>query len=111
MKRQPMHDVVVLYNHPNSPEALDAHYRDVHTPLLNSLPKLREFSWGKTSNDDAGYYLVARLSYDCDDDAAESLGSDAGQRSVEDLANFAGAGVTVLHVTWNSTVLNPTREA
>jgi uncharacterized protein (TIGR02118 family) len=106
-----MHDVVVLYNHPDSPEAFDAHYRDVHTSLVNALPKLREFSWGKTSNDDAGYYLVARLTYDCADDAADSLGSNAGQRSVEDLANFAGAGVTVLNVTRDATVLSQTREA
>jgi uncharacterized protein (TIGR02118 family) len=94
-----MHDVIVLYNHPDSPQVFDAHYRDVHTPLVNALPKLREFSWGKPSEDNAGYYLVARLTYDSAADAADSLSSEAGKRSVDDLANFAGTGVTVLNIT------------
>jgi uncharacterized protein (TIGR02118 family) len=106
-----MHDVIVLYNHPDSPRAFDAHYRDVHTPLVKALPKLREFAWGKPSGDNAGYYLVARLTYDTAEDAADSLGSEAGQRSVEDLAHFAGAGVTVLNVTRDGIVLDQNQGA
>ncbi|MFJ6313578.1 EthD family reductase [Pseudarthrobacter oxydans] len=94
-----MHDVFVLYNHPDRPQEFDAHYRDVHSPLVNELPKLREFTWGKPSEDDRSYYVVARLTYDSAADAAESMASPAGQKSVDDLANFAGAGVTVLNTT------------
>ncbi|GAB6987799.1 EthD family reductase [Nocardioides pyridinolyticus] len=94
-----MHDVIVLYNHPESPEEFDAHYRGVHAPLVDALPDLREFAWGKPSEEDAAFYVVARLTYDSAQRAADSLASEAGQRSVEDLANFAGAGVTVLNVS------------
>ncbi len=93
-----MHDVVILYNHPDSPQAFDRHYREVHAPLVHALPGLREFTWGKPSDEGAPYYVVARLSYDSAAAAAESLASEPGRASVEDLAGFAGAGVTVLNV-------------
>ncbi len=94
-----MHDVIVLYNHPESTDEFDAHYRRVHVPLVNALPDLREFTWGKPNDEDASVYVVARLTYDTGQQAADSLASEPGQRSVEDLANFAGAGVTVLNVS------------
>jgi uncharacterized protein (TIGR02118 family) len=94
-----VHDVFVLYNHPESPEEFDAHYSRVHVPLVHALPELREFTWGKPSEDDASVYMVARLAYDSAQEAADSLATEAGQRSVEDLANFAGTGVTVLNVS------------
>jgi uncharacterized protein (TIGR02118 family) len=96
-----MHDVIVLYNQPSSPEEFNEHYLKTHVPLVNRLPKLLDFSWGKTTDDDAAYYLVARLTYASAEDAAESLDSPQGRESVEDLANFAQAGVTVLNVTRN----------
>jgi uncharacterized protein (TIGR02118 family) len=99
-----MHDVVVLYNHPHDPAAFDAHYRDVHVPLVHALPLLQEFSWGHVDRDnqESGYYLMARLSYRSAAAAQESMSSGAGKASVDDLANFAGAGVTVLNVTRQS---------
>lgn len=96
-----MHDLIVLYNQPESTDAFDSHYRDTHVPLVHALPKLREFSWGKVSEENAPYYVVARLSYDSAEDAEESMASEPGRASVDDLANFAGAGVTVVNVTRN----------
>ncbi|GAW50997.1 MULTISPECIES: EthD family reductase [unclassified Nocardioides] len=97
-----MHDVIVLYNHPSSPEEFDAHYASTHAPLVDMLPKLREFSWGKPAESDSPYYVVARLTYDSAEDAAESFSSEPGRASVDDLANFAGAGVTVLNIARQS---------
>lgn len=93
-----MHDVIVLYNHPTSPERFDEHYQKVHVPLVHQLPNLREFSWGKAAEADAPYYVVARLAYASAEDAATSLASAKGRESVDDLTNFADAGVTVLNV-------------
>lgn len=96
-----MHDVIVLYNRPADPAAFDAHYRGTHVPLVDALPNLREFAWGKVVGDtdsDEGYYLVARMSYHDAAEAAASMDSDAGKAAVADLANFAQAGVTVLNV-------------
>lgn len=96
-----MHDVIVMYNHPADSEAFDAHYRTTHIPLVGDLPLLKEFTWGHVNRDnqDSGYYLIARLTYDSAEAAAESMASEAGQKSVADLANFASKGVTVLNVT------------
>jgi uncharacterized protein (TIGR02118 family) len=93
-----MHDVIVLYNWPVAPDAFDAYYRDTHIPLVHTLPRLREFSWGKVADESAPYYVMARLSYASSEDAAESLTSAPGKAAVDDLANFADAGVTVLNV-------------
>jgi uncharacterized protein (TIGR02118 family) len=96
-----MHDVFVMYNHPTDPEAFDTHYRNTHIPIVDELPLLKEFTWGHVGRDDhdSGYYLVARLTYDSAEAAAESMASPQGKKSVEDLANFASRGVTVLNVT------------
>lgn len=96
-----MHDVIVMYNHPADPEVFDAHYRGTHIPLVDELPLLKEFAWGHVHRDehDTGFYLVARLTYENADAAAESMASPQGKKSVEDLANFASRGVTVLNVT------------
>ena len=91
-----MHDVVVLYNIPADPEAFDAHYRSTHVPLVDALPQLREFAWGKVVDGDT--YLVARMTYDTSAEAAASMQSPEGVAAVDDLANFAQAGVTVLNV-------------
>ncbi|MGE2834043.1 EthD family reductase [Mycobacterium sp. SMC-4] len=91
-----MHDVIVLYNRPADPEAFDAHYRNTHIPLVDELPNLREFAWGKVVDGDV--YLVARMTYDNAAEAAASMESAAGVAAVDDLGNFAHAGVTVLNV-------------
>ncbi len=42
-----MYDVVVLYDRPTDPAAFDEHHRQVHVPLVEAMPLLTEFAWGK----------------------------------------------------------------
>lgn len=91
-----MHDVIVLYNQPTDPAAFDAHYRGTHVPLVDAMPQIREFAWGKVIDGD--HYVVARMTYNSSEEAAASMASPAGVAAVDDLANFAQAGVTVLNV-------------
>lgn len=94
-----MHDMFVLYNQPEYPDTFDLHYASTHVPLVRQLPLLQDFTWGKVSKEEPeSYYLVARLTYDSQEDAEASMASDAGQATVDDLANFAQAGATVLNV-------------
>jgi len=94
-----MHDLFVLYHRPEDFQAFDRHYESTHVPLVRQLPRLQEFTWGKVDPEDPqGCYLVARLTYASKDDADASLASAPGVASVEDLSNFAQAGVTVLNV-------------
>ncbi|MCA1588372.1 MAG: EthD family reductase [Chloroflexi bacterium] len=96
--------LIVLYNQPDDPEAFDAHYRDVHTPIVRAYPNLREL---KTCTPEgvggrpSPYYLMAEMTFDSQDDLNEALGSDAGTASARDLRNFATAG-SVLFVAPDS---------
>jgi uncharacterized protein (TIGR02118 family) len=91
--------LIVLYSQPEEPELFDAHYRDVHTPIVRRYPRIRGIRLTKgagVGGRAAPYYLVAEMTFDSRADLDEALASDAGQQSARDLRNFAGAGVTML---------------
>ena len=85
----------MLYNKPVDTAEFDRHYREIHIPLVRSLPGLRRYT---TSRNPAGvhgesYYLIAEL--DWDDLAAmqAAFASPAGSASAEDVPKFATGGV------------------
>ncbi|SFN87922.1 conserved hypothetical protein [Pseudonocardia ammonioxydans] len=95
-----MFQLTVLYNHPEDPAAFDKHYDEVHIPLAKKLPGLQRFSVSRPVAGPDGaqppYHLVAVLEFA---DAAAfqaGMGSEEGQAASADLANFAGAGVSLL---------------
>jgi uncharacterized protein (TIGR02118 family) len=90
--------LIALYNLPSDPDAFDAHYRDVHGPILDEYPNLREVRLTRprgVAGKPAPFHLMAEMLFDTDEGLAEALRSDAGARSAKDLRNFAGAGVTI----------------
>ena len=91
--------LIVLYSPPEDPAAFDAHYRDVHTPMVRRYPGLRDLRLTRPSGvagRDPAFYLMAELGFDSRADLDDALASDAGRESGVDLRNFAGAGVTML---------------
>jgi len=91
--------LIALYSAPDDPVTFDAHYRDVHTPILRHYPKLTDLRL--TRPDGLGgrppaFYLMAEMSFDSRADLDEAMASDAGRESGRDLRNFAQAGVTLL---------------
>ncbi len=90
--------LVVLYKAPENAEAFDAHYRDVHTPIVSRYPKLRGTHLSKLSGvggREPEYYLMAEMMFDSATDLDDALMSEAGAASAKDLRNFAGAGVSM----------------
>lgn len=90
--------LVALYNVPDDPDAFDAHYRDVHTPIVERYPNLRGLRLTTprgVAGRPAPYHLMAEMIFDTDADLAAALASDAGAESARDLRNFATAGVTL----------------
>ena len=90
--------LIVLYSQPEDPAAFDAHYRDVHAPIVQRYPNL--VSMRLTRADGIGgrpaaYYLMAEMSFASRADLDDALASDAGRESGRDLRNFAQAGVTL----------------
>ena len=90
--------LVDLYNKPDDTDAFDAHYRDVHMPIVSRYPNLRDVRLSKLAGvggRDSAYYLMAEMSFDTAADLDEAIMSEAGAESARDLRNFAGAGVTM----------------
>ena len=93
--------LVVLYSPPDNPAAFDVHYRDVHTPIVQRYPGLRDLRVTRPSGvagRDPAFYLVAEMAFGSRAELEAALSSDAGRESGMDLRNFAGAGVTMLIV-------------
>jgi uncharacterized protein (TIGR02118 family) len=94
-----MAQVLVLYNTPADPAAVDHYYHQTHIPLAYKIPGLRS---SVISNGPvqalAGIapHLVAILHFDSLADLNASLGSPEGQTAAADLSNFASAGATLL---------------
>ncbi|MDT9592288.1 EthD family reductase [Nocardioides zeae] len=93
-----MFRALVVYAHPEDPEAFLRHYREVHAPLARAMPGLRSFTWGRCVDPAGGRpeaFVVATLEWPDRDTGLASLASPEGEQGTADLANFAGAGVSV----------------
>jgi uncharacterized protein (TIGR02118 family) len=90
---------VVLYGHPENPDAFERHYAETHTPLAEAIPGLRRFeaARGFATPDGSAvpYQRIAELMFDDMDALQAGMGSSEGQAAVDDLQNFASGGVTI----------------
>jgi uncharacterized protein (TIGR02118 family) len=90
--------LIALFSPPDDPTAFDAHYRDIHAPIVRRYPNLRGLHL--TRPDGVGgrpspFHLLAEMRFDSRADLDAALASDAGRESGRDLRNFAGAGVSL----------------
>jgi uncharacterized protein (TIGR02118 family) len=93
--------LIALFSRPDDPDAFDAHYRDVHTPMVLDYPRLRELRVTKAdgvAGREPGFYLMAEMGFDSRADLDAALGSEPGRESGRDLRTFAQAGVTLFVV-------------
>ena len=68
--------LVALYKPPEDTDAFDAHYRDVHTPIVSRYPNLRDVRLSKLSGvggRPSPYYLMAEMVFDSFGDLDEAL--------------------------------------
>ena len=93
-----MYQLTATYAQPESPESFIEHYRTKHVPLARELPKLTFFGWTVCETADGSgpaHFVIAVLQWATKQVALAALASPAGQATVADLANFAGAGVDI----------------
>jgi uncharacterized protein (TIGR02118 family) len=92
--------LIALYNHPEDAAAFDRHYDEVHAPLARKIPGVSRYTVARPGADAEGnppaYHLIAVLDFESEEALGAGLGSPEGEAAVADLANFAGAGVTIL---------------
>jgi uncharacterized protein (TIGR02118 family) len=90
--------LIALYQRPEDPASFDAHYRDVHAPIIARYPLLREMRLTKVEPigpRSTPFYLQAEMVFDSRADLDAALASEAGAESARDLRTFATAGVTL----------------
>ena len=88
--------LIALYNQPSDPGAFDAHYEQVHAPIVRRYPNLRDLRLTKAdpiADRLPRYYLMAEMFFDSRADLDAALASEPGKESRRDLRNFAQAGV------------------
>ena len=90
--------LIALFDQPADPDAFDAHYRDVHAPLVRRYPGLRDLRLFRpiAVGRAPGPFLFAEMLFDTRADLDAALASEPGVESGRDLRTFASAGVTLL---------------
>jgi uncharacterized protein (TIGR02118 family) len=88
--------LVVLYTHPDDPDAFDRHYFDTHMPLVNSIPGLQRAETGRfvTALDAGGhtYYRQAELHFADQAALNGAFGSEQGKATAADYQQIAPPG-------------------
>ncbi len=90
--------LIALYKMPEDPQAFDAHYTQVHTPLVRKIPGLRKLEVARITGAPIGepqHYLMAEMYFDNQDAMQKSLASSEGKATARDLMGFAGSIVTM----------------
>jgi uncharacterized protein (TIGR02118 family) len=90
--------LIALYSQPDDPDAFDAHYREVHDPIVRRYPSIREVRLTKAdgvAGRPAPWYLMAEMVFDSRADLDAALASEPARESARDLRTFAQAGVTL----------------
>ena len=93
-----MYDVFATYRTPSNPAAFHSHYKQVHVPLVEKMPLLKEFTWGRVEDEGSETYLIARMTFQSAAEAEKSFGSPEGQAAADDVRNFAPSGFQLLRV-------------
>jgi uncharacterized protein (TIGR02118 family) len=92
--------IVSLHGQPRDPAEFDRYYREVHTPLVQRIPGVRNIRYGRvlSTNDSAAapYYLVSEVYFDdaASLDAARATPEMAA--ALADVPNFASGGVMIM---------------
>src|SRR5919106_5846037 len=89
--------LIALFDQPDDTDAFDAHYRNVHAPIVRRYPGLRDLRLTRPAavGRSTAPYLVAEMVFDTRAELDAALASEPGIESGRDLRNFAGAGVTL----------------
>ena len=88
--------LVVLYTHPDDPEAFDRHYFGTHLPLVDLIPGLQRVETGRfVAAIDAGeqtYYRVAELYFADQAELEAGFSSGQGKSTAADYQQIAPPG-------------------
>ena len=88
--------LVVLYTQPDDPAEFDAHYVNVHIPLVHGIPGVERFEVGAFTaaldGGEATYHRMAELYFRDQAAMDAAFGSAAGAATAEDYGKIAPPG-------------------
>ncbi|HEY0816670.1 MAG TPA: EthD family reductase [Pseudonocardia sp.] len=95
-----MYQLTVLYNQPADAATFDKYYDDVHTPIAAKIPGLQHLTVNRPGPGPDGnppaFHVIAVLEFADEAAFGAGLSSEEGKAAAADMANFAGAGATML---------------
>lgn len=94
-----MAKLIALYKQPEDKEAFDEHYFNIHTPITEKIPGLREMKVTRIVGSPMGesdYYLLCEMVYDDQESLQKAMKTDEGKASGKDVMKFAGDIVTLM---------------
>jgi uncharacterized protein (TIGR02118 family) len=84
--------ITIMFWPPEDPQAFEHHYVETHVPLVQALPGLRAYEYGRALTNFDGsapdVFWVVSLSFDDVEAMHASFASSAGQLTTADMSNF-----------------------
>jgi uncharacterized protein (TIGR02118 family) len=104
--------ITSLHGEPKDKEEFDRHYRFVHTPLVQRIPGVRNYQFGRVldtvDGEPAPYYVVSDVYFDDRRALDNALDSPEMQAAIADVPNFATGGVTIMFCEYEDFPPTPT---
>lgn len=92
--------LVALYQQPEDKERFDAHYFEVHLPLVEKMPNLLKTVVTRYSTTPLGnpspFYLQAEMFFKSQEALQTAMRSPEGKAVAKDVMSFAGSGVSIM---------------
>jgi uncharacterized protein (TIGR02118 family) len=92
--------IVSLHGFPDDPDLYQRYYRDVHLPLVQRIPGVRNIRFGQALKALDGarplYYLVSDVYFDDMAALEAALASPEMDQAIADVPKFASGGVTIM---------------
>src|SRR5690242_12039431 len=84
--------ITIAFGPPADPDAFVRHYVDVHAPLVEAIPGLRAYEYGRALTNFDGsepeQFWIVSLTFDDEDAMRAAFASPAGQKATADMPNF-----------------------
>ncbi len=104
--------IVSLHGRPTDPTEFDRYYRNVHMPLVQGVPGVRNIRFGRVVQTANGspppYYVVSDVYFDDMAALEAALGSPEMVEAIDDVPNFATGGVTIMFCEYEDFAPPPT---
>lgn len=95
-----MYKLIALYKKPEDEEAFMEHYEKVHTPIVKSVPGLKDLVVNRVTGTPLGgepaYFMIAEMLFETKDDFKKGMSSAENMAAGKDLGNFAKGLVTLV---------------